>query len=458
MRVRGIQLKTLFIAGLAFSLLGENVYAQEDGQGKGKHRKDKLIEERDRAHSVREVVQSVSEVKEKEVSEVNGMKNMFENGEVMGQIKTMYAAHKIDRDTNTYATAIGGSLKYELAQYRGFNAGFAFTTTHDVDFLTGEGDKHNYYLSTREGSYTQLSEVYLNYSYKDFRLRAGRQVVDTPLADSDDVRMISNTFEAYTASFEFNRWTFMAGKLQQWQGSGTWNARETEGWQNTGDDGAYFGGVALSKVLLDFNLWYYDFSEDNDIDSTTGNIANASVYTDFSLHNKFGEDFLLHTNFQYLHQNESDNSLIQSSIYGVLVEFVAHGLGFSVAYNKAQRKAGKGSFSGYGGGTLYTNMDNMLIDNISFDREVEAVVAGISYSHEDFGFLYAYGNFDGDKDSLGQTEHIVEQNIGAEYKFNEDLNIAAICVINDNKEDTTSNIYFNEGDFVNYRIWLTYNF
>jgi len=444
--------------GLIAFLLVSSAYAEDERPRKGKEKKDVLIEERDRAHSVREVVQGVGVLEEKEVVEVKARRNMFTEGTVSGQVKIMYGLHDVDNGENTYSTAAGGTLKYELAEYKGFNAGAAFSTTHDINTLTGDGDKHNYYLSTLDSSYTELTEAYINYRYKDLNLRAGRQIVDTPLADSDDVRMISNTFEAYVATFEFNRWTFMAGKLQQWQGADSWNGRIDEGWQDTGDDGAYFGGVSLSKVLLDLNLWYYDFSEDTDFDSTTGNISNQSVYADVSLHNKFGEDFFLHTNLQYLNQSESDNSAIESSIYGALVEFVAYDLGFSVAYNKAQRKDGKGSFSGYGGGTLYTSMDNMIIDNITFDREVEAVVAGLSYSYQNFGFLYAYGDFDGEANSLGENEHVIEQNIGIEYRFSEDLTLAGICVINDNKEDTGSNAYFDDGDFVNYRVWLTYNF
>jgi len=452
---------------LAMLLIISSIYAQEERPRKGKQRKDALIQERDRSHSVREVVQSVGQLEEKEISEVDARKNMFNEGTVSGQLKTMYGIHSVDNHDNPYATAVGATLKYELAEYKGFNAGAAFSTTHDVNSLTADADKHNYYLSTLEGSYTELTEAYINYKYKDLNLRGGRQIVDTPLADSDDVRMISNTFEAYIATLEFNRWTFMAGNLKQWQGSDTWAQRDSEGWQSTGEDGAYFGGISLSKVLLDLNLWYYDFSKDTDADSSTGNIANQSVYLDASLHNKFQEDFFLHTNLQYLHQSESDSSTIEANVYGALVEFVAHDFGISVAYNKAEKQEGKGSFSGYGGGTLYTNMDNMIIDNITLDREVEAIVAGVTYAYDNFGFLYAYGDFNGKEDSSGQKEHVVEQNIGMEYAVSEALVLAAICVINDNKEDTGSNAYFVDeisggsaayGDFVNYRIWLTYNF
>ncbi len=449
---------TVFKTSLIALFIITSVDAQDEKLRVGQEIKDELIQERNRAHSVRKVVQGISQLEEIEVSDVDARRDMFEVGTLSGQLKTMYAAHIIDNSDNTFATAVGATLKYELAKYKGFNAGAAFSTTHDVDFLSGTKQKHNYYLSTPKGSYTQLTEAFIHYEYKDLNLRAGRQVIDTPLADSDDVRMISNTFESYMARFEFNRWTFMVAKLEQWQGSDSWNGRNNEGWQNTGDKGAYLAGISLSKVLLDLNFWYYDFSKDTNADSTTGNIANTSIYLDASLHNKFGEDFFLHMNLQYLNQSESDNSTIESTIYGTLVEFIAYDFGVSVAYNKAQRKAGKGSFSGYGGGTLYTNMDNIIIDNISFDREVQALMMALSYTKERFGFLYAYGDFKGDADSLGQKEHIIEQNIGMQYQFSETFTLAAICVISEDKEDTDTNAYFNEGDFINYRVWVSYNF
>jgi hypothetical protein len=405
----------------------------------------------------------IAKVKEKKVDEVSSVRDMFENGTVSGELKTMYSMHDIDNQVNPYATAIGGVLKYELAELKGFNAGVAFSTSHDINSLSGNEEKYNRNMSSSDGSYTELTEAYINYKYKDLNLRGGRQIVDTPLADSDDIRIIANTFEAYIATFEFNRWTFTAGKLQQWQGT---DAGLDGDWQNTGDDGTYFGGITLSKVLLDVNLWYYHFSEDSDVDSATGNISNQTTYVDFSLHNKFGDDFLLHSNIQYLHQDEADNSGIESNIYGALVEFVAYDLGISVAYNQSQKKEGRGSFSGYGGGTLYTNMDNMVMDNITFDRKVKAVVAGVTYSYGDFGFLYAYGDFYGDADSSGQKEHVVEQDIGVDYKMAENLTLAAICVINDDKENTGSNAYFTNsngnptfyGTFVNYRLWARYSF
>lgn len=103
-------------------------------------------------------------------------------------------------------------------------------------------------------------------------------------------------------------------------------------------------------------------------------------------------------------------------------------------------------------------MDNMIIDNITQDRDARAIVAGITYGMGDVGFMYAYGDFKGKADSSGQKEHIIEQNIGIEYTPTEEFILALIVTKDDDKEDTGSAVYFNNGDFINYRVVAAYNF
>jgi len=421
-------------------------------------------ENREKSHSVKQIIQKVGAPKTKEVTLVKSVKDMFEQGTVKGRLIGMYSGHEVDNDADPYTTAVGGQLKYKLGVLNGFNAGVEFTTAHNVNFATGSGDtaiaggEHNYYLSSEDGSYTEVSQAYINYTYEDLNLRLGRQQIDTPFADSDDIRIISNTFEAAMVTYEVSDFSLTAGYLSRWQGTDT-GLSVDDAWQDTGDDGTYFGGVAYGVDAVDASFWYYDISEADNGNTATGNVANKTAYADVSVHLNLSEDYFLHLSAQYSKQSESDNSAIESEIYGAMGDLVImedFTLGF--AYNKSEKKSGKGSFPGFGGGALYTNMDNMIIDAITLDRKSEAFVIGGAYSYNDFGFLYAYGDFDGDADSNGDKEHIVEQNIGVDYKVNDDLTIAGICVINDNKENTGSNAYFTEGDFINYRLWVTYNF
>jgi len=405
---------------------------------------DNVVEKRDRIPSVKKAIGTVGETEVKKIDRVNQFKHMFSDGKVTGQIRTVYAGYeqKKDGEADTYATALGGTLKYELASLYGFNGGIAFKTSQDLLFATGEKEKakHNPELSSSKGNYTELTEAYVNYKYKDFNFRAGRQVIDTPLADSDDIRMISNTFEAYIATYEFNNFSFMAGNLQKWQGS---DAGLDDGWVSAGENGTNFGGISYDDKLLEFSVWYYNITK-----------STNAFYADIGINYQFNNDYSIHGGVQYLNESQLDNSGVEAEIYGVMAEFVAYDLGFNLAYNKSNKKTDKESFSGTGGGTMYTSMDTMIIDEITKDRDVSAVVAGLSYSINDFNLLYAYGDFKGDRDSQGKQAHIVEQNIGLEYNANDEFVVAAIYVIEEDKENSLK----TENDFNRAQVMINYNF
>ncbi|MCD4668001.1 MAG: hypothetical protein K8R44_05370, partial [Sulfurimonas sp.] len=172
------------------SLLLNAVYAQE------------IEEDRDRLSSVRKAIGSVSEIPQEDATVVGGLKRMFKYSKISGEVSSIYSNYNNDNATDTYATAVGTQLKYELAEFKGFNAGVALSLSRDINAWSGDKLKHNSELSSEDGSYAQLSEAYINYKYENFNFRAGRQLIDTPLADSDDVRMIPNTFEAYILNYE----------------------------------------------------------------------------------------------------------------------------------------------------------------------------------------------------------------------------------------------------------------
>ena len=401
-------------------------------------------EDRDRIPSVQKAIQTVGNIPEKEVSVVDNFRHMFEDGKVTGQIRTMYSEYYNENADNTYATALGGQLKYELAEFNGFNAGVAFSTTHNLDMITGKDTYFNDNLSSSSSHYTEMSEAYLNYAYQDFNFRAGRQVLDTPLADSDDCRMIPNTFEAYIASLALGDFTLIGGAVYKWQGG---DAGLNTPWGKTGENGTYVGAVTYATDILEANLWYYNVTE-------TANAVYLDVYGNFD----FNDNMALHFGVQYLDESEIDNSGVDASIYGVMAEFVAFDIGINAAYNKATSKNGTQSFSGFGGGTLFTSMDNMILDNMTVNNDSQAYVLGLSYSIADFNLLYAYGDFSADKDTLEVKKHVVEQDFGVEYTPNDNVVLAAIYTIDDNKEDATAAGFLSDTNGHNFRLFASYNF
>ena len=398
-------------------------------------------EQRDSIHSVREAEDSVGKIAEKDVSTVDSFKRMFNEGKVSGRVRAMYDGYNQEAIgvDDSYATSIGGILKYELADYKGFNAGVAVYTANNVSFATGSGAKLTTELSSTSGSYTEMAEAYLNYKYEDFNFRAGRQVLDTPLADGDDRSMIQNTFNAYVLSYAYLGFEFMAGNIQSWQGV---DADLDLGWSDTGSDGTNFGGVSYSDGL-ELGVWYYNITKQ----------TNAA-YVEFGGSYDLDEHTNFHAMVQYLDEKELSASAIAADIYGAMLEITVHDFGFGLAYNKSEKKAGRQSFSGFGGGTLFTSMNTMILDEIANDRDAASYVAGVNYGIGDFGFLYAYGDFEGNKDGAGVKAHIVEQDIGLEYGVNEDLLVSAIYVISQDKEFDAKTSY----DWQRAEVIVNYNF
>ncbi|MFA5234667.1 MAG: OprD family outer membrane porin [Sulfurimonas sp.] len=379
-----------------------------------------------------------------DIKEVSTLSGMFEDGKISGEIRSMYAGYNLKKagENDIYATAIGGYLKYELATLNGFSAAAAFALSHDIGFATADEDvKQNPELSSSDGEYSVLREAYLNYKSGDFNFRAGRQLIDTPLADSDDIRMIANTFEAYIASYQLSNFTFMAGKLQKWQG---YDADLDNGWTRTGEDGTWFGGITYADDVVEANAWYYNITK----------LTNAA-YFDLTLGYEIESDIALSAGVQYLNESEISNSATKADIFGALAELSAYGFTFGAAYNNSSKNADSGSFSGFGGGAIFTSMDTMILDDITYDRDAEAIVGSISYEIDKLTLSYAYGDFDGNADGLGDRAHVVEQNIGAQYNVIKDkLLLHAIYVEQEDRESLTKTDY----DWSRFQLMIAYNF
>ena len=366
------------------------------------------------------------------------------NGFFSVEIASTYIQKQLDNahSENNYATALGGQFKYETAPFEGFNAVGAFYISQDINFATGEvsNTKQNSELSSTKGNYTELAEAYINYNYKDINLRTGRQVIDTPFANSDPIRMVKNTFEATIATYKSDEFTLVAGKILNWQG---YDAGLEKGFTPVGKSGAWLGSVGFSSESIDASIWLYEISDLADI-----------FYTDAGVHLHVSDDSVLHVRAQYISQQELSKSTINAQIYGVLSRLELYGLSINLAYNKAKCDKGKSSFSGFGGGTLYTSMDTMILDNISAQRQSEAFSTALSYDFKNFKLFYALGEFVGKKNYLGEKADIIEQNIGFEYNINNDFQFSAIYVKESDKIDP-KNVQNNSNRA---QINLTYSF
>lgn len=135
------------------------------------------------------------------ISSANGaedLSSMFNDGNVSGQVRAFYIDRQYEgsagKTLHRNATAIGGNLKFETADYEGLSLGAAFYTTNRV---ASSPDIDPSLFGKNSDGYSILGEAYLQYKYSNTIFKAGRQKLDTPLAGSDDARMLPSLFEAY---------------------------------------------------------------------------------------------------------------------------------------------------------------------------------------------------------------------------------------------------------------------
>ncbi|NWF66303.1 MAG: outer membrane porin, OprD family, partial [Campylobacterales bacterium] len=125
---------------------------------------------------------------------------MFEKGEVNGEIRTGYINLDTKNSGSNSAFALGGHLKYETTSIYGVSFGAGAYTSQGLGL--NEDDKNPDFFDTDGKSFTILGESYINYKFDKWSVKAGRQIVDTPFANTDDIRMAPNLFEGVVASFE----------------------------------------------------------------------------------------------------------------------------------------------------------------------------------------------------------------------------------------------------------------
>lgn len=147
--------------------------------------------------------------------------NAFKDGKTSGQIRSMYI--KTDNKSpilDTSAFAVGGKLAYETAPFYGISGGLAFYTSQDFGTKNEDINKVDESLyDENKNSYTILGQAYLLGQFGKTTVKVGRQQIDTPLAGSDDARMIPNLFEAaLITNTDLTDTTLIAGYISKMAG------------------------------------------------------------------------------------------------------------------------------------------------------------------------------------------------------------------------------------------------
>lgn len=160
----------------------------------------------------------------------------FKEGTVSGDLRALYMNNSVSSDAkaagtpNNSAFAVGGKLKYETAPLYGLTAGVGFYTVQDLGTANPTAAKNvaGVFDSDNKSSYSLLGEAYLQYAVAKTVVKVGRQTLDTPLAGSDDIRMIPNLFEAaLVINSDLPQTTLIGGYVSRMAGLDSYSNTDT---------------------------------------------------------------------------------------------------------------------------------------------------------------------------------------------------------------------------------------
>ncbi|MDD5051652.1 MAG: OprD family outer membrane porin [Sulfuricurvum sp.] len=144
-------------------------------------------------------------------SAADDLAGAFKEGKVSGQFREFSINRTIDdtrpvvnNDYTRKANTIGGYVKYETGSFNGLSMGAAAYGTIGVGLgdnrSTANREMDPTLLSNNNSNDLYLGEAYLQYKKGNTAFKGGRQKLDTPMAGSDDARMLPSLFEAYVVS------------------------------------------------------------------------------------------------------------------------------------------------------------------------------------------------------------------------------------------------------------------
>jgi len=259
--------------------------------------------------------------------------------------------------------SFGGWVSLSTKPIYGVSAKASFFTTNA---LFGR-DEEAMFLGSKAQSYSIVGESYLELKHKNSTLRAGRQIIDTPYADSDDIGMVPNSFEGYSlTNGDIKNTTVVLAWLDKWSGV---DAPTPEKFSELLENkGVFTTGLIYSQDEITAEYWYYDLDD----------VMFHYLEADFSSDNfEFG--------LQYSDQ-DSDNS-----VYGIKVGANFDALSLGVAYNRVDGIV----TNGFGGGPFFTSSEDHTIADV---KDQKAVAYSLEYAFDRFSFGVAHTNFDKGED------------------------------------------------------------
>ncbi len=372
------------------------------------------------------------------LTNVSSIDAILTQGKVNGNIRL---AHIYQRDDatgskDTYGTSIGGELKYETAKFYNMSAGVSAFISQKIDPLSGDFNKNELntdFFNEKGNSIVYLGEAYIDYKQNKFDVRFGRQKLDTPFNDRDDIRMLPHTFQGLTVGYGgLEHFVFMAGYVTKWSGFDSGQDiskfKDLPGVISTTNENgkglSILGVQNNSFENIDLQAWYYGFDKQADV-----------LYLDGTYEAEYDNSLTFGGGVQYANYNEKDSSSFEGNVIGVQIEIGFDIFTIGAAANYVMTADGKKLFIGYGGGPYFSSMEELNINEIN-DAKAYNISAGVALNMiaNDLELSYSYGHFEG-KDGASDVEK-VENDLILGYQFNNKMDLEISYADIDDKKNS----------------------
>ncbi len=301
--------------------------------------------------------------------EADNFDNMFTYADAFGKFRLAYInnVHEISSQPDkveSHATAFGGQFGIKTAELHGLQATITAYISQGLNFVNPDKKDLNEAFFVKDlNSFAYIAEASINYNTSMFQTKIGRVRIETPYANSDDIRMSPNTFEGAWANVNYSdSLNTQLLYFSKWAGYGSQD-EEANQYQNkfkdlVSDDAFGMLGTSLTYKCAknsELSFWY------NYIDEMSA-IAYAEIIGVYFI---YGEEFYLDYGLQASNISELDNSNIDGNVLGTMAILHYEGAFLGAAYNLALSDKGKYITDGFGGGPYYTSLDEATISAIS---------------------------------------------------------------------------------------------
>jgi len=308
---------------------------------------------------------------------------------ISGQIRLGYINSDDNMGNKNDTLAIGGKLDYENKFHQNVSIGGTFYTTNAIGGINDEA----LFLTADKASYSILGEAYINAGFGTTHIKLGRQEIETPFADTDDIGMIPNTFEGlFIRKQATKNTTLLFNHLHRQAGI---DAATPEKFSKiNGTKGVNVIGL-LYEPSKQWNLqaWHYNAKNSTDISYVEAGIN--------PLEN-------LHFGMQYSTQ---EGGGFNGKVWGLSAEYILGDVTLSIAHNKVSNGQ---ITNGFGGGPFFTSAEDHTIAEVDHQK---ATAIGIEYTLNKLTLAATQVNFD-------QGENEID--VLAAYHFNNTLSTELI--------------------------------